>query len=87
MAVAETAKGAGEDAKGPWNVTVRPGSTRLYRGSRDTPRLMGRKLNYVFSFRPINIGRARKGDERAEPRTAAPAANTGEFAVTHTMRG
>jgi hypothetical protein len=28
--------------------------------------LMGRKLNYVFSFRPINISGAREGDERAE---------------------
>jgi hypothetical protein len=28
--------------------------------------LMGRKLTYVFSFRPINLAGARKGDERAE---------------------
>jgi hypothetical protein len=49
------------------NVTVRPGSTRLSRVSRDAPRLMGRKLNYVFSFRPINIRGARRGDERAKP--------------------
>ena len=27
---------------------------------------MGRKLNYVFSFRPINIPGAREGDERGE---------------------
>jgi hypothetical protein len=37
------------------------------RASLDTPMLMGRKLNDVFSFRPINVGGARKGDERAEP--------------------
>jgi hypothetical protein len=27
---------------------------------------MGRKLNYGFSFRPINLAGAREGDERAE---------------------
>jgi hypothetical protein len=29
--------------------------------------LMGRKPAYMSGFRPINIGCAREGDERAEP--------------------
>jgi hypothetical protein len=59
--------GCGRGHRDARNVTVRPRTTRLSYESRDTPRLMGRKLNHGFSFRPINLAGARKGDERGEP--------------------
>src|ERR1700743_2107293 len=44
-----------------------PRSTRLSRLSRDTPRLMGRKLLHIRTFRPINIARARAAQPRSAP--------------------